>query len=45
VPYNQTPELVMDILRHVPEVEVLWPEELAQAVRVKLTEGLRRLDE
>ncbi|MBS0402554.1 MAG: transcriptional regulator, partial [Proteobacteria bacterium] len=38
-------ELVMDILRHVPEVEVLWPEELAADVRAKLVAGIGRLDE
>jgi hypothetical protein len=30
----------MDILRHVPEVEVLWPEELAEVVRGKLVAGI-----
>lgn len=43
VPYADSRELVMDILRHVPEVEVLWPEELAQEVRRRLAEGLRRM--
>jgi predicted DNA-binding transcriptional regulator YafY len=45
LPYADPRELVMDILRHVPEVQVLWPEELAAEVRGKLVEGIGRLDE
>ena len=45
LPYADPRELVMDILRHVPEVEVLWPEELAQEVRAKLVAGIVGLDE
>ncbi len=45
LPYADPRELVMDILRHVPEVEVLWPQELAQEVRAKLEAGLRPPDE
>ena len=45
LPYADPRELVMDILRHVPEVQVLWPQELAEEVRGKLVKGLRRLDE
>ncbi|MFT3719137.1 helix-turn-helix transcriptional regulator [Pseudorhodoferax sp.] len=45
LPYTDDRELVMDILRHVPEVEVLWPEELADEVRQRLREGLRRMGE
>lgn len=45
LPYADPRELVMDILRHVPEVEVLWPEELAADVRAKLVAGIGRLDE
>lgn len=41
LPYADPRELVMDILRHVPEVEVMWPEELQQVVRDKLEAGLR----
>lgn len=41
LPYADPRELVMDILRHVPEVEVLWPEELGELVRGRLSEGLR----
>jgi predicted DNA-binding transcriptional regulator YafY len=45
LPYADPRELVMDILRHVPEVEVLWPEELAEEVRGKLVAGIGGLDE
>lgn len=45
LPYADPRELVMDILRHVPHVQVLWPEELAAAVKVKLVEAIGRLDE
>lgn len=41
LPFSDTRELVMDILRHVPDVEVLWPDELADEVRRRLTAGLR----
>lgn len=43
LPYSDMRELVTDILRHVPEVEVLWPQELADEVLHRLTEGVRRL--
>lgn len=43
LPYADPRELVMDILRHVPEVEVLWPQELAEEVKAKLAEGLGRM--
>ena len=36
LPYADPRELVMDILRHVPEVEVMGPEELKVAVAEKL---------
>lgn len=42
IPYSDARELVMDILRHTPEVEVLAPEGLRQRVLEKLREGLRR---
>jgi len=45
LPYADPRELVMDILRHVPEVQVLWPEELAEEVRGKLVAGIGGLDE
>ncbi len=38
-------ELVMDILRHMPDVQVLWPDELADEVRRRLREGLRQMEE
>ena len=40
LPYADPRELVMDILRHVPEVEVLGPAGLRQAVREKLVKSL-----
>lgn len=45
LPFTDPRELVMDILRHVPEVTVLWPEELADEVRRRLKAGLEGLDE
>ncbi|KQP38077.1 YafY family protein [Pseudorhodoferax sp. Leaf274] len=43
LPFADMRELVMDILRHVPEVEVQWPQELADEVRRRLQEGLQRM--
>ena len=43
LPYADPRELVMDILRHVPEVDVLGPPELRDMVREKLMAGLARL--
>jgi len=40
VPYSDPRELVMDILRHVPEVEVLAPDALEEEVRRRLRAGL-----
>lgn len=42
IPYSDDRELVMDILRHTPEVEVLAPEGLRERVMEKLREGIRR---
>lgn len=42
VPYADPTELVMDILRHVPEVEVLAPEELEAEVLRRLHAGVQR---
>ena len=42
IPYSDDRELVMDVLRHTPEVEVLGPEALRQLVREKMQEGLAR---
>ncbi len=44
LPYADPRELVMDILRHVPEVEVMWPDELAEAVRQRLVAGLKVME-
>lgn len=41
LPYADPRELVMDILRHVPEVEVLAPQGLADLVMEKLLAGVR----
>ena len=40
LPYSDHRELVMDILRHGPEVEVLGPEDLRRTVREGLTAAL-----
>lgn len=45
VPYADPRELIGDILRHVPDVEVLWPEHLAAEVSDRLREAVRRIDE
>lgn len=42
-PYGDDRELIMDILRHVPEVEVLAPESLRQHFREKLEQALSRM--
>lgn len=42
IPYSDHRELMMDILRHTPEVEVLAPESLRQQVLTKMREGLTR---
>lgn len=41
LPYADPRELVMDILRHVPEVDVMGPPELEDEVRRRLEAGLR----
>lgn len=41
IPYRDSRELVMDILRHGPEVEVIAPEELRAEVRHQLTAAAR----
>ena len=43
IPYSDDRELVMDILRHVPEVEVLAPEGLRLKVVNRLEAGLQKL--
>jgi predicted DNA-binding transcriptional regulator YafY len=42
IPYSDDRELVMDVLRHTPEVEVLGPVALQQRVLEKMREGLVR---
>lgn len=42
IPYSDDRELVMDILRHTPEVEVLAPAELRERVLEKMREGVAR---
>lgn len=42
IPYSDERELVMDILRHIPEVEVLEPQALRDLVMGKMREGLQR---
>jgi len=44
IPYADTRELVMDILRHVPEVEVLGPPELEAEVMARLKKGLAKME-
>jgi predicted DNA-binding transcriptional regulator YafY len=43
LPYADPRELVMDILRHVPEVEVVGPQPLREAVVEKLRAGVERM--
>ena len=43
LPYSDPRELVMDVMRHVPEVEVIEPEGLRQIVLNKLTAGIKQL--
>jgi len=43
LPYADPRELIMDILRHLPEVEVLEPLELAESVRQKVAMAARQL--
>lgn len=42
IPYADPRELVMDILRHVPEVEVVAPESLRMALLSRLKAGLEK---
>jgi predicted DNA-binding transcriptional regulator YafY len=43
LPYADPRELVMDILRHVPEVQVIGPAGLRAVVEEKLRAGLGRV--
>lgn len=40
IPYGKAQELIMDILKYGPDVEVVAPAELRQAVRERLTQAL-----
>ena len=42
IPYSNTPELVMDILRNGPDVEVVSPSALREEVRAKLAAALEQ---
>jgi predicted DNA-binding transcriptional regulator YafY len=42
LPYADPRELIMDILRHIPEVEVVGPAELAQSVSSKVAAAAGR---
>lgn len=42
VPYSEDRELIMDLLRYGPDVEVLEPEELRRKVRQSLLEALQQ---
>lgn len=41
IPYSAEPELLMDVLRHVPEVQVLGPASLRQRLMAILEAGLK----
>jgi predicted DNA-binding transcriptional regulator YafY len=42
IPYRDSRELVMDILRHGPHVVVIEPASLVEEVKKQLSEALRR---
>ncbi|HNE02499.1 MAG TPA: WYL domain-containing protein, partial [Plasticicumulans sp.] len=42
VPYSDPTELLMDVLRHVPDVEVIAPQDLRSAFVQRLRAGLER---
>jgi len=42
IPYADHRELILDILRYGPDVEVLEPPELREQVRTQLTKALER---
>jgi proteasome accessory factor C len=45
LPYGHSAELVMDLLRYGPDVEVVAPETLRQQVKARLCAALKRYDE
>lgn len=44
VPYSDPTELLMEVLRHGPEAEIIAPPELRDRVRERLEQALRRYD-
>lgn len=44
IPYGKPHELIMDILKYGPDVEVIAPESLRQVVREKLTQAVGLYD-
>jgi len=42
-PYSNDPELVMDLLRHIPEVEVLGPKSLRNHLNLRIKAAAERL--
>ncbi len=42
LPYSDSRELALDILRHGPEVEVIAPEELREEIKTKLLAALKK---
>ena len=44
IPYSDSTELVMDVLRHGPNVRVVSPPELVEEVRTQLEQTLRGYD-
>jgi predicted DNA-binding transcriptional regulator YafY len=45
VPYHHPEELLMDLLRYGPEVEVIEPQSLREAIRQRLTQALEHYPE
>jgi len=45
VPYSNPTELLMEVLRHGPEAEIIAPEELRREARKRLQGALRRYDD
>jgi predicted DNA-binding transcriptional regulator YafY len=42
-PYSNDPELIMDLLRHIPEVEVLGPKSLRNHLNMRVKTAARRI--
>lgn len=43
IPYTDERELLMDVMRHVPDVEVMEPADLRQQLKEKLLQGIGRI--